>query len=207
MPPWDADYLHQYWVLCRIRECSRTGASFPRAATFPEFRFWVLLGVKSCIYRHNMQGHFRGHGRPAPLPAPLPPPPSFQPLPMSVLVPSPVVVARPRLSRPERPPPAPISTRPCSAGPCALAPIPWSLGRSPAADACRRPHPASRRVCGAVGAEGAGGRGRMIAESPIFVSNLCVISADRGGNPDLQLPQRPCTRGFAMQQSNSADGR
>ena len=47
----------------------------------------------------------------------------------------------------------------------------------------------------------------MIAESPIFVSNLCVISADRGGNPDLQLPQRPCTRGFAMQQSNSVLGR
>ena len=178
MPPWDADYLHQYWVLCRIRECSCTGASFPRAAVFPEFRFWGLLGVKSRVHRGRMAFIYLGHGRPAPLPAPPPPPPSFQPLPISVLVPSSVVVARPRLSWPETPPPAPISTRPCSAGPCALAPIPWSLGRSPAADACHRPHPARRRVCGAVGAGGAGGRGRMIAESPIFVSNLCVTSAE-----------------------------
>lgn len=205
MCPLDAEILHQYWVLCRIPRCSRTGATLARAATSPEFRFWGVFRVKSCIHRGNMAGHFRRHGRPRPLPPLRPSHHPFQPLPTTALDPSSASVTRPRLSPPETPPSTAILTWPLLGPIGLLAPIPSSPGRSPATDRSRRRHPARRHVRGAVPGGGAGGRGQLTGRGP-FLSLIYVSSHRRQGvNRDLQLPQRPRTRDFTMQQSNSVD--
>ena len=203
MSPLGAEILHQYWIPRRIPRRSGTGASLARATTSPEFGFGGVFRVKRVIYRGNMASHFRGHGLPRPL---LPLRPShhpFQPLPTTAIDPSSAPAARPRLSPPETPPSTPILTWPLLDRPGRLAPIPSSLGRSPATDPSCRRHPARRRVRGAVPAGGAGGRGQLIAGRPFF--SLIYVSSHppEGVQWRLQLPQRPRTRDFAMQQSNS----